>query len=1099
MKAKRSESHARVLLCALVLAMFVIGVSGHAQTTTGSIYGTILDPSNAILPGAVITVTNVATGEVNAATSDSSGNYSFPIVLPGDYTASAQRTGFGTETQVGLRVDSNQNVHVNFTLSIGSTVSSVTVTAATTMVDTSESQLGYTVDQQRITDLPLNGRSAYSLVQITPGVTDYAAGSTLGDVAGTTFSANGMRTTYNTYYLDGSFDETTYREGGNIIPDPDGLQEFRLLTSNFDAEFGHSPGAVVNLITRSGTDQFHGLLFEYLRNNIFNAKSYFDDTVTPLKQNQFGGTFGGPILRKKMFGFFSYEGLRIDTPTVVTASSIITPTAAEAGGNLSALPMSQWPKEANGTYYSCNGVRGVICPDLLDPVAGNLLKTVPLSNPASGHPAQQNQATDSAEDQYLGRVDYHLTKHALEAMYFTSKGTGSSPTAGGNDILAFSGVSDFNRQINGVLSDTWTISPTVINSVRAIYMLNHNILGNIFSGNDLPALGSLAPEGSTFTTQPQVTITGYWDMGSGSSGVDNQTQQALGILDTFYWTHGNHNVKLGGNFLWNKYAETGGYAGSAQIGFTGSTTGSVLGDFLLGFANSWRQNAGVFHRLHAADPGLFVQDNWKISPRLTLNLGVRWEVYAPFVGQNNLGTFKPYVQSKRFPTAPLGLLSAGDPGVPDGIVPTQWHEFSPRVGFAYDVFGKGTTALRGAFGVFDAANMEGFAANLEQQPFLLDLTINKTPNLVCPFGGSVPRCPAGTPVGTDPFPYTVNLQNPTFTSGATSTGMAPNAGSVPYVYEYNLTLQQEWGSHWSTQLAYVGNQARRAYILRDQNSPVYSPGASISTAGLNGRRPYEPEPETFVFGAISELAPSSNSNYNSLQLSLERRLSHGFSLLASYVWSKTLSDVDSDPASASGTSLVNQNNVHYDYGKSVIDKPQSFVASYIWQLPMVARWGFLGREVLSGWQVNGITTLSTGTPFNVVSGTDTNLDGNSGDRPNVVGNPIIPGGQSRQAKIAGYFNTSAFAPVPAGVPYGNAQRDLLIGPGYVDTDFSAFKAFTFPLFDRQNTLQIRGEMFNLFNNVNLSSPTATFTSGNFGKITGTNASRVTQFSLRYSF
>lgn len=1090
MKSMKMLSRSQALFTALFIVLLLLyGASLHAQTTTGSIYGSVMDQSNAVIPYASITAVRFDTGETHIQTTNESGDYSFPALTPGDYSVSAQAKGFTTLSQRDVRLDVSQNVHISFSLKPGATNDVVSVTAETTMIDTRESQLGETVDQKRIEDLPLNGRNAYSLVQLVPGVTNYSGESAIGDSTGASFSVNGIRTALNSYYLDGVFDTAIYRDGGNLIPNPDALHEFRLLTSNFDAEFGRAPGGVVNLITRSGTNQFHGLLYDYLRNNVLNAKSYFNNAVTPLKQNQFGGNIGGPIIKDKLFFFFSYEGLRISSPATVSSASLITPTAAQATGDLSSLPSSKWPKMPDGSFYSCNGKQGVICSNLLDPVAQNLLKTVPLSDPVTGHPAQQTSPGNTAANQYLIHADYQITpNHTASLMYFDSHGTGRNPTAGSNQILDFSGVSLKSIQDNAVLSETWIVSPNKLNNIRFFYSLNHSILGNLFNNNTLSDLGSLAPAGSILTTQPQISITGYWSMGSGSSGVDNQAQQAIGVVDTFNWTHGSHDLKFGGSFLWSKYAETGGYAGSAQWGFTGSTTGNALADFLLGKANSWRQNSGVFHRLHASDPSLFAQDDWKITHRLTLNLGLRWEAFAPYTGQNNFGTFSPFVQSQRFPSAPLGILAAGDPGVPDGIIHTQWTDFAPRVGFAYDVFGDGKTSLRGAYGLFYAASQATFSANLEQQPFLLDITINKTPNLITPFSP-----------GVDPFPYIVNLQNPTFRSGAATVGLAPSAGGTPYVHEYNLTLQQQLSSRWSAQATYVGNGTRKTYLLRDANSPVFAPRASTTTDGLNSRRPYEPTPITYVFGSITQLTPAANASYNALQLILTRRFAHDFSISASYVWSKTIDFVSADPGSLSGTSLVDNNNIGRDRGLSSLDMPQRFVASYLWDVPGVKQWGMFGREVLSGWQLNGITTLSTGTPFNITSGVDTNLDGNTNDRPNVSGNPKLQGGRSRGDKTQQFFNTSAFTPVQTGklqYPYGNTPRNILVGPGIVNTDFSAFKSF--PIW-RESSLQFRGELFNLFNNVNLSNPNGTMTSTQFGKITGSGSPRIVQFSLRYSF
>jgi len=395
-------------LLPFLLSVFVGMIAHYAlgQTTTGSIYGTVTDLSGDVVAGATVAVTSAQTGITQTAQTNDSGNYLFLALPTGDYKVTVQARGFGTSTQNGIHLDVSQNVNTSVQLQPGTETQSVTVTAAAALIETRESQLSATVDQKQIEDLPLNGREAYSLVQLVPGVTTYSAQSVIGDFNGTKFSVNGNRTNEDSYYLDGSFDTAYFNQGGNIIPNPDALQEFRLLTNDFDAEYGRFPGGVVNVITRSGSNQFHGSVYDYFRNSALNLKSYFNTSVTPLKQNQFGGTFGGPIIRNKAFVFFSYEGLRIRTPTIIASTSISTPTPAEAKGDFSALSPSKWPLQPNGAPYSCNGVEGVICPDLLDPVAQGVLPFVPLTNPATGISPQQEASANTSANQFLVRGDY---------------------------------------------------------------------------------------------------------------------------------------------------------------------------------------------------------------------------------------------------------------------------------------------------------------------------------------------------------------------------------------------------------------------------------------------------------------------------------------------------------------------------------------------------------------------------------------------------------------------------------------------------------------------------------------------------------------------
>lgn len=1064
----------------IALATCMLVSPALAQTTTGTISGTVTDKSGSVVSNATVTVTDVQTGISQQTHSNASGNYVFPALSTGDYTLSTQAPGFGTENQSGLHLDVSHNLVTNVVLKVGDVTESVSVSAAASLVELRESQLSTTIESSQISDLPLNGRAAVSLVQLVPGVTTFAPSATIGDTAGNKFSLNGNRTNENSYYLDGAYDTSFMSQGGNVFPNPDALQEFRVLTNNFDAEYGRYPGGVVNAITRSGTNEYHGVAYDYLRNAALNLKNYFATRTTPLVQNQFGAALGGPIMRHKAFVFGSYEGLRISTPTQILSTAVNLPTAAEKNGDFTALPSSKQPN------VSCNGTQGMICPSALDPVAQNLLKFVPTASVAGVSPEQDAHGSTSA-NQYLARSDYQLNeKHQLSGEVFQSHGTVINPGLYGNQILSYSTARQLNTTTNVILSDTWMLSADKLNIARVFFTDDHTQTQQVVPPTTWSDLGSTVKDGIQPATSPVISITGYYQEGLAAGGITNNNMETIGAEDTFNWTLGNHVVKLGGSFFFNAYREDGIYYGAGLATFSGSTTGNALADFLEGHASALRQNSGVHHRFHQPAPSLFVQDDWRITRRLTLDLGVRWEAYAAFVGGNTEGTFVPNKQSTRFPTAPLGLLTAGDAGVPDGIVPTKWHDFVPRLGFAYDVFGSGITSLRGGFGIFYATRGASQFDNTEQQPFVLDNTISGTPNLVTPYGSNA-----------DPFPYNTSLQNPTYYSGATISGVRQNA-AYPYAMEYNLTLEQQLGQSLGLRVAYVGSQSRRFFLSRDVNEPAYVPGAAVTTAGLNARRPYEPTPSTYVFGTIVENADANNANYNAFQATLTRRFAHGFSLLASYVWSKSMDISSIDPANITLT-LSNQLNLKQDYARSDYDIPHDFFASYVWHLPGTRRMGLFGKTAVDGWQVNGITTFRTGTPFNVQSGVDSNRDGIATDRPNISGSPNLGGGRTRSQRISQFFNTTAFSQVPAGVPYGNVGRNVAIGPQFMNTDLSVFK--NFPVYDK-STLEFRAESFNCFNNVNLANPNATETSPSFGKISAlaTNYSpRVIQFALKLSF
>jgi hypothetical protein len=557
----------------------------------------------------------------------------------------------------------------------------------------------------------------------------------------------------------------------------------------------------------------------------------------------------------------------------------------------------------------------------------------------------------------------------------------------------------------------------------------------------------------------------------------NTVTSTLGISDTFNWVLRRHELKVGGAYLWIRGAGTSVGISNGFFTFSGAITGNALLDFLEGKA-SLTQNNGVFVRTHSPDPSLFVQDNWRLTRRFTVDLGLRWEYYPVHSGQNNTGTFVAGVQSTRFPTAPLGLLSSGDKGIPDGILHTPWNTFAPRFGFAYDLFGNGLTSFRGAYGIFYSALDQPPLANTVQQPFSRSVTVPRTPNLVTPFAP-----------GDDPFPYIVSPSTAVFLSGANIFSLPPGVRNIPSVQQFSLGIQQQHGLKWSSEINYVGNVARHLYISFDQNSPVYNANCTSATCGTttgqNNRRPYQPTPG-WAFASISLSAPVANSSYHSFQATLARRFDRRFSIQASFVWSKV----------TGYGPLTNAYDLNSSRGVLDINVPYNLAASYIFVTPEVHHLGLIGKELLSGWQVNGVTILRSGQPFNVSSGTDTNFDGIVNDRPNVTGNPYLPAGRGRVAATKAFFNTTAFAAPPAGTPYGNATFNMLYGPKYVDTDLSAFKTFTIY---KESSLQFRGEVFNVFNNVNLNAPNSSLSSPAFGIISAAGAPRIVQLALRLSF
>ncbi|HWB97437.1 MAG TPA: TonB-dependent receptor, partial [Bryobacteraceae bacterium] len=632
----------------------------------------------------------------------------------------------------------NQNARIDFALQVGAVSETVEVKGDVSQVDTREVQLGGTVDERRVRDLPLDGRNVYDLMGLMPGVTNVSTSLT-GSNDSNYMNVNGARTRDNNFYLDGAFNNSLFRNGGNMAPNPDAVEEFHLITANFDAEFGRQPGSVMNVVTRSGSNSFHGSAFEFLRNDALNARNFFQNSVTPLKRNQFGGSLGGPIRRDKDFFFGSYQGLRLHTDNFINSG--LVPTEAQRNGDFSSLAPAKWPVDPKTGVVFPNGI---IPASRLDPVARKMLDTfVPLPNNPNGTLSALAPAPIN-DDQGIARLDHQLTaKNRLSGTLFLDRSTSTQPFSSGSQVPDWSVATTEYTQNNIVISDDHIFTPSLINQARFSYTLNEYISATPVrtSWSDF---GSQITLGATPARPPQIFVNGYWQ--AGTYGDDDMPQRTFGISDMASWTRGSHSIKFGGSVLWNHFRETGNWLGAGQVRFTGSATKNAQADFLLGMANTFRQNNGLNRDFSASNSALFIQDNWKIS-RLTLNLGLRWELNPPYSSAGGaLGTFQAGVQSTRFPTAPLGLLFPGDPGVPDGIAPTIHTNFAPRVGLAYDLFGNGKTAIRAGYGIFYAVGMVNLVSNLQNQPFIVDLTLNATQNLVNPWAA----------VGGSPYPYTLN-------------------------------------------------------------------------------------------------------------------------------------------------------------------------------------------------------------------------------------------------------------------------------------------------------------------------------------------------------
>ncbi|MGI8741426.1 MAG: TonB-dependent receptor domain-containing protein [Bryobacteraceae bacterium] len=1040
-----------LLLCSLTFAGLFIA---NAQVTTTNIYGTVTDDSGAVVPNAQVSATNTGTNQSRVAQTNTEGQYRIEFLPVGDYVVTVSAAGFKKFVQKGIILEVNRPARVDAVLNVGDVSQTVSVSAEATLVNTNNAAIGRTVNNSEITELPIVGRNVYSLLTLTAGVDSSTNGIVLGYPQQITIingGADGGVGSVN-YYLDGGSNMTGLRNTGNIAPNPDAVQEFRVITNSYSAEYGRFASGVVNVITKSGTNALHGSLFEFLQNDVLNATTYGALSKAPLRRNQFGGTIGGPVRKDKTFFFGTYSGLRRVTTTFT--NSAVVPTALERAGNFSqskVAPIDPLTKKAFSG--------GIIPIGRFDPTALNILnKIIPLANsPGNVYQAQVPSPYDT--DEFLAKVDHALTEnHRLTMSYFETSGR-NVVQPGGN--LPWS-VEQFTwRQHNANASDTWIISPNTVNQSWLTYTRN-------FGGRlNLPQT-SLADFGSDFRVQgtpslPQVTVSGYFTLAQAIAGPIAGTN-FYSIRDVLSYTRGRHQWKFGGELSLNKDIQQTLLNNYGTFSFTGTQAGNALADFLLGLPVTMNQDAPVTALDNSWSTGLFVQDDFRILPRLTLNLGLRYDVQTPPTDPFDRElTFERGIQSKIVPAAPVGMLFPGDPGVTRGIVPARKLNFSPRAGFAWDPFGNGKTSIRGAAGIFYGSvsgNEWNSTSNL--QPFAIRQQFNTVQSLTHPY--------AALPGGVSPFPYTYDPANPKFIFPASISGISPDY-VWPYTYQLNFSIQRQLISDLDVTAAYVGSLSRRLPFAQDVNYPIYA--STATSANVNNRRPILPG----TLATITLVKSIMNAEYHGLQLTAEKRMYRHFGLKAFYTFGKSLEGAQLQNSTTSG-GAQDFNNLSEERGRTDYDVRHRFVSSLIWQANYFGSVNPLLRAVINGWELSAIVTLQSGSPFTVTSGKDNNLDGTNNDRANLVGNPFLDPNRSRAATTAMWFNTAAFVTNPAGTD-GTAGRNILDGPGSKNVDLGLFRNFR--IRERFN-LQARAEITNAFNLVNLSNPTSNLSSPLFGQI-----------------
>ncbi len=1149
------------LLALLAAMMLIFAAQGLAQEAT--IVGTVTDPSGAAVPNVSIIVTNEDTGLTRTLTTSGDGQYVAPDLHIGRYSVKATASGFKVADQKGIVLAVNDRSRVDFKLQVGSAQEQVTVEAAAIAVQSDTGEVSDLITGQQINQLSTNGRSMYSLISLTPGASsgqgDFQIPTPVGGDANVSF--NGMRESHNLYLLDGSESSDRGGAGGSdVMPSLDAIAEFRQMTSNYSAEYGLSSAATMTAVIKSGTKQIHASAWEFLRNDALDARNYFNPApakVAELRFHTFGFNVGGPVdfwaKEHKTFFFYNMEWRRLIQGQTLNQT---VPDAAWYGGALPAsLPITV-PTTVNSAYLfrNCPGQaapagitpgspfpNNTIPSCMIDPNATALLSAgiFPASNAvnSSGNPVFQggNNVPTSVKEEIV-RVDHQFnSKFSIYGHYLAeqiAQNFGTSMWSGDNVPTASNTFGNPSR--SAVIHTTYVISPTLLNEVAFNYngnkiaILPTGVLGRpsgftsnrIFSGPN------------SDNRIPEIHLAGYNNTDyTNASWPWNNKADDYQIRDDISWTKGAHQIKMGGS--WAIYKKIQDLFGNTQGSFTfnNNFTGNDFADFLLGTASGYNelavQDHGYWNNVSWA---AYVQDNWRVNNRLTLNLGLRWDgVPHTYEANNRMGNFYPNLydpanapifadaagnnispNSPALGTSPNPILAAAGtqfylngigipgktPGVPKGLVDNHWAAFGPRLGFAYDLTGAGKTVLRGGFGMmyeriqgndmYNAGPNVPFSTNINFSNVELENPGTQLSNLQ----------PLVAPITV-----------------ASVTGLDKVNNKLPVSYQYSIGVQHALSARTVLEFQYVGNQNRDQNAYQETNLPSSS---NISALFLNNNADYNTRVPYLGFHSVRQTENIQSSHYNGFQAQIHSQIRHDLTLQAAYTLSRAIDPATGNNGVGDLNNFDNPYNVHYDSGPSGLDRTQIAFVNFIYDIPFLKNSSNkLLKSTVGGWQVSGIVTLQTGEPIHISEGGIQNcaqganndpvkcagaLDGTgniSSIIPNADNRPNVNGSVSYPKTVKSWFGASAFSPTVAGT-WGNLPFNSVRGPGRQNWNLSLFKSFVFSE-SRGSKLEFRAEFFNAFNHTEFNNVSNTFTNGDFGAVTSAHDPREIQLGLKLYF
>jgi len=1076
---------------------------------------------------AQVTMIQAETEAAHPTVTDVQGHFAIGNLPPGPYILDVKAPGFKDFRQTGIILQVGRTISIPVTMTVGAVTETVEVSANASMVETKDSGVAQGMDTEKIIDLPLNGRNPTQLLTLVGGGTTAPGGDLTGskNIQGSngsgTFSVAGSQANGVSYLLDGGDNNDSFSNVNLPIPIPDMIQEFSVQTNALSAQYGLRPGGVVNIVTKSGSNALHGDAFEFLRNYELNARtkglvepsgSVAQPVRDSLKRNQFGGTVGGKIIRDKLFFFAGYQQtVQRSNPGLNTAH---VPTALTLAGNFS---VEDAPTSAGGCQSKAITLKdpasglpfpgNIIPSSRFDPASVKLLTSyLPVSTDNCGLQLY-GQLANNPDYQYMGRVDYvQSEKHSMFGRYYLYNFTAQAFFNGTNVLTTGPNPGNRDQTMTATFGDTYALSPTAVNSFHATFDRradNRGAAPGLFGPDTLGIQGFAENMPNTFM---QITVTNYFNVACGTCAPGFFDVNNYQLSDDYSKTIGKHQITAGFDFRKEQFNSVNNQQSNGQWTFSGTATGDALGDVLLGKLGGLTDGNALSDYMRQTVFAAYVQDSYRVTSHLTVNLGVRWEPDLPTVdkqcrgNQFSLPLFLSGYHSSEYPTAPAGLLFGNDAPNKNGcrFENSHWLDTSPRLGVVWDPTGSGKQTVRAAFALMHDSNELFYPERWTTNPpyaSSVALGQNNGPSVAGSAGVAGPFSNPwlGVP-GGDPFP-----SQGTFPASSTYVTIPPNV-HAEYTLQYNLSYSRQFAKDWLATATYIGN--RTVHILGSNDINMPQPSPTATTGNEPARRllaELNPAQGAF-YSAIDQTDDGAVSRYNGLLLKVEHRFAHHYNLLTNYTLSHCISTWDFG-AELSGNDYQNPNNRDAEKANCNFDRRQIFNTSLVITSPGVGQ-GFV-RGLTKDWQVAPLISLFSGQPFTVTDGTDVSLTGEGADRPNVVA-----GVNSLPHTLTQWFNPAAFAgscalAAYAGNPncetpgtFGNASRDIFNGPGTIQWDMNINRKFVFS--ERWKT-EIRADFFNIMNHANWNSPTSALNSSTFGQVTAFGSPRLIQLAMKLYF